>query len=90
MNISVFRLSRPGRFTQDLERQKKIHRAVGMTDMPLFRGGAIHACHKLRIALWDVLTPYKLSTHKAGKVQILTFSYVTASFYVCGLLLKAT
>ena len=36
-------LSRPGRFTRDSERQKKMCGAVGMPDIPLFKGGVIHA-----------------------------------------------
>ena len=39
-------LTRPGRIIQDLGRQKKICRAVGMPDMPLVMGGAIHAYRK--------------------------------------------
>ena len=37
-----YSLLRLDRFTWDSGRQKKICRAMGMPDMPLFKGGAIH------------------------------------------------
>ena len=49
-------LSRSGRFTEDLGRWKKIHGAVGMPDLPLFRGG-IPCMLQASFALWEVPTP---------------------------------
>ena len=34
--------SRPGKFTQHSGRWKKIHRVIGISDLPLFQGGEIH------------------------------------------------
>ena len=82
-------LSRPGRFTWDSSRQKKIRGAVGMSDVPLLWGGAIHACCKPQVAPWEVLTPLcaKCTQSRPGANTDLQL-YNRASCYACGPLLK--
>ena len=53
---------------KDLDRSKKIHRAIGMSDMPLFCGGAIHAHRKPLVAGRESQLPHILSADKAGRV----------------------
>ena len=60
-------LSKPGRFIQHLGRWKKIHRAFGTPDTPLFRGGVTHAYHKPCHTGKSQL-PYILDAHKAGRM----------------------
>ena len=52
-------------FTWELGSRKKIPRAIGMSDLPLFWGGAIHthtACHAGR----ESQLPYIQNAHKAS------------------------
>ena len=49
--------SRLGRFTWDSGRWKEICGSFGMSEMPLFQGGVIHALHKPWVSLWEALTP---------------------------------
>ena len=64
-SLMSFSLSRPGRFTQDSGRQKKIGGAMGTPDMPFVMGGVMHAhrkpCGKSRFL-------YILNAHKAFRV----------------------
>ena len=77
---------RPGRFTQDSGRWRKIHRATGMSDMPLFWGGVIHAHHKPSVALGEVPTPlYTKCTQSRQDAKIL---YNKAWFCTCRPVLK--
>ena len=76
------RCSRPGRFTGDSGRWKKICRAVGISDMPLFWGGAIHACHKPHVAPWEVPTP--LDTKDTQSQQGAKILYNRTWFCTCG------
>ena len=57
--------SKPGRFIQHSGRRKKIYGAVGMPDMPLFKGGVIQACHK------PSNTACTTACHTTGKSQLL-------------------
>ena len=67
------RCSRLGKFTQDSDRWKKIHRAVRMSDTPLFWGGEIHMHCKLQVAPREVPTPLYTKCTQASKVPILNF-----------------
>ena len=65
-------LSRPGRFTLDLGRWKKICGVVGMLDMTLFKGGVIHACHRLSVTQREAPTPlYTTCTQSWQGAKIL-------------------
>ena len=64
--------SRPGRFTQDSGREKKICGALRVSDMPLFWGGAIHTGHKPRVMLQEVSTPYIPSAYSWQGAKIYT------------------
>ena len=80
-------LSRPYRVTQDLDRWKKIFRALGMPDMLLFKGGETHACYKLHVMPQEVPTPlYTKCTQSQQDAKIL---YNKAWFCTCGTILKA-
>lgn len=46
-----FSLSRTDRLTRDSNRGKKMHRAGGMSDIPSFKVGLIHVCHKPCVTL---------------------------------------
>ena len=72
-----FSCSRPGRFTQESGRWKKICGAMGMSDMLLCWGEVIYLLCKLHVALWEVLTPSYTNCTQSQQMPTLTSSYIT-------------
>ena len=64
-----------------LGQAKKMHRTIGMPDMPLFKGGVIHARCKPSLTHWEASPLYTKCTQSWQGAKTL---YNTARFHACG------
>ena len=71
-----FSCSRPGRFTRESDRWKKIRRAIGMSDMSLFWGGVTHTSANHVLYPREFWLPYILNATKACRIPT---DYITES-----------